>query len=272
MALQEFIDWSIEYFYVYLILIVLYIYFKYKNKETVSNFSLKEMFIIVEIGFYIIIIYLCQKYLFYEHNWFLVSLPILIFFNAVFINYVLNKDNVYLLETAIINDRFYNPIEKEEVKSLTTRLRLLIMDREYYNSKQHIGEIYNPIQQLSQNIKFCDFYLDDKGLIFHSEFPELHNINFFTRIALWLKLKKILPQVMMENISHTWLNTIQTAHQLQTLESHSKAQILSVRELTDKQPFTLIKTMDDYIKEAEKLKKFENEKSEIETGDKENDN
>ena len=267
----NFINWSIKNFWIYILIVLFYIYEKYKNKEKVGNLELKEMFIIVELGFYFVIVYLSQKYLFYEHWFLIISLPVFIIINTAFINYILNKDNVYLIETALRNDKFYNPIENKPVLSLTTKLRILIMDRSYYNSKQHIGEMYNPIQQLSRNIKFTDYYDDKSGIIYHSEYPELQNINFFTRIAFWLNLKKELPNIMKENIKLTWLETYKTFYQVRELAKQHKIELKGVRELIDKNPFEIFKNLDEYIEYSNQLKKFENtESSKTETNEGEN--
>lgn len=270
--IESFVSWSINNIWIYFLLIILWLYSRYTDKKPVGDFSLKEMFIFVEFSFYILVIYLLQRYYFNEHFFLIISLPIFIIGNMALINYILNKDNVFLIETAIKNDKFFNPMENKPVLSLVTRLRILIMDREYYNSKQHIGEIYNPVQQLSNNIKFTDYYDDSTGLIYHSEFPDLQNINFFTRIAFWLNMKKELPNLIKENIKLTWLETYKTFYQVKQLAKQHKIELKGIRELLDKQPFEIFSSLDEFSDISNQLKKFENTESEITNKENEGEN
>jgi len=266
--INNFIEWSITNWYVYIIIIILFIYSKYKDKEKIGNLSLEKMFVIVEIGIYFILIYLIQVKLFSEHYYFIISLPIWILLWGTAINYLLSKDNVHLIETTLKGEKFNDMIEGKEIMSLTTRIRLIIMDRSYYNVKPHIGDTNNPLINVSRSIKFCDLYDDNSGVIYHSEIPELQNINLYTHTAFMLKLKEDMPKVINENITHTFMEDWKLVYKLQALVKNLKISLKGIKEQTKEYPFELFKSMEDYLEYVSNLKTFESE-NEIPTENKE---
>lgn len=261
---MDYIAWIIEHWYLFFGIFIVWIYFKYSNKQTVSNFSLDEMFLIAEYGFYIFVIYYIESKLFTENNWFSISIPIFMIIWSIAINYILSKDDVYLLETALMGEEFNDMLNGKKVMSLSTRLRLLIMDREYYNSKQHIGDTNNPLLNVSRTIKFTDYYDDKTGIIYHSEYPELNNINFFTQIATWLKMKKDVPQLIKENITHTWLQDYKLADLLNKMKDNFVLKLLGISEQYEDKPFTLTLSLDEQLKEVQKMKQYSNERNDKE--------
>jgi len=263
MSISEFLDWIIEYWYIFFIIAILYIYSKYKDNEKMGNLSLNNMFFIVEMGCYFIAIYFIQTRLFNEHNYFLFSIPIFVLIWGFAINSILSKNDVYMVETALIGEEFNDIVNGKKVLSLSTRLRILIMDRTYYSEKKHIGEINNPLQYTSNRIKFTDYYDDNTGIFYHSEYPELQNINFFTRIATWLKLKADIPRLIRENIIHTWLEDYKIASQLKVISKDFYGQLKGFKDRTSKEPFTLFKTMDELLEYTKSIQIHDNPESSI---------
>lgn len=244
---ESFIDWSLANWYLYIILALLFMYSKFKDKEKIGNMELKEMKFIVQIGFILIAIYLIQTKLFNEHSYFLLSLPIWLLIWGFAINHILSQNDIYVVETPLMGEKFYDVVNGKEIMSLSTDLKILKMDNDFYNAKKHIGETNNPLLSLSSRIKFADFYDKNTGIFYHSVYPQLQNINFYTRIATWLKLKEDLPKIVDENIVHTWLEGFKLADKMQILEKIFAYQLTAIRDETDKAPYKLHSTLEEYL-------------------------
>lgn len=259
--IEDIISFSTEHWYLYLGLVILFIYSKYKDNEKVGDLSLNQMYLIVEIGFIFLIIYFIQTKLFYGHYFFLFAIPIFILMFGWLINYLLSLDDVYLLESALGGEEFNDLVNGKKVMSLTTRLRLFRMDRNLYNTKLHIGDSNNPLLNVSRRIKFADYVDLDSGIIYHSEYPELQNINLFTQTATFLKLKKDIPELIKENIVHTFLDTWKVARLTKTLTDNKfKYELKAIKDEIEKEPFTLFKSMDEMLEYVQKMKTYESEK------------
>lgn len=255
----DFINFSKEYWILYVVVILLFVYSRYKDKKQLGDMNLAQMLLFVQIGGLFVIIYFIQTRFFPEHYYFIISLPIFIGLWAFVINHLLSMDDVYLLETAMMGEEFNDVINGKKVMSLSNRIRLMIIDRDMWNTKHHIGDINNPALNVSRRIKFADYVDLETGIIYHSEYPELQNINFFTRVAVWLKLKKDVPELIKENIIHTWLETWKILYKTKQLSKEFNGQIQSIKDIVDKQPFTLFKSMDDMLEYSAKLKQYESE-------------
>lgn len=246
-GIESFIDWSMTNWYLYVILALMFVYSKFKDKEKIGKMELKEMKFVVQIGFILIAIYLIQTKLFSEHNYFLLSLPIWLLIWGFAINYILSQNDIYVVETPLMGEKFYDVLNGKEIMSLSTDLKILKMDNDFYNAKKHIGETNNPLLSLSSKIKFADMYDKETGIFYHSVYPQLQNINFYTRIATWLKLKEDLPKIVDENIVHTWLEGFKLADKIQTLEPSFAYQLSGIRELTDIVPYKLHDSLEEYM-------------------------
>jgi len=269
MAITEFISWSIENWYLYVILFLIFVYSKYKDKEKIGNMNLATMYFILEVGFYFMLIYLIQTKLFPEHYYFLFSIPVFILIWGYAVNYILSKDDVYLIETPIMGEEFLDTLNGNKIMSMTTRIRLMIMDRDLYNTKQHIGEINNPLLNTSRCLKFADYIDDNTDIIYHSIYPQLQNINFYTRTASWLKIKEDLPKIVDENIGHTWLEGFKLMAKQKALSEKFAYDLKGVKDITDKVPFQLHKDLEEYM---EFVKSYKHYDSQIENNESNNSN
>lgn len=252
-SITELINLLFEYWYLFFGLLVLWIYTKYNDKETAFNLQLKEMLIFIELGVFFLIIYLLQKYFFAEHNYFLMTIPLFILVWSIFINYLLSKDDVYLLECSFQNEEFINLDLKDKVISLSTTLNIFKMDRGFYETKKHIGETLNPLWNTSRNIKFCNLFKDE--FIYHSEYPELQNINFYSCVMLWLKLKKDVPKLIRQNVLLTWLSDWKTAHQQSVLSDNFIHRLKGYKEQFDDKPFELVKDSEQLLEYVKNMKR-----------------
>lgn len=248
-------NWFRDYWWVLLGFGILYIYFKYRKNESVFNFTIKEMLLIIESGVFFIFIYFLQKYFFFEHSYFLITIPFFIAIWSMFINYILSKDNVYMIECAFNGEEFNNVEDGETIFSLTTRLRILIMDRGFYETKKHIGETLNPLWNSSRNIKFTNLYHDKSGVFYHSEYPQLQNVNFYSCVMLWLKLKEELPKLIRENLVLTWLKDWNVAHEQTLLSENQINRLKGFNEQTKDEPFIMPKDAKELMDYAKNLKR-----------------
>lgn len=258
---MNYIEWIFEHWYLFFGFAILWVYFKYSNKERIGNLSFKEMFIIIELGFYIFMIYIFQIRFFNSHNWFLISIPIFLIIWTFVLNYILSKDNVFVLESRLKGEEFFDTLNGKKVMSLCTDLQLLEMDREYYNAKSHIGDITNPLHNLSRKIKFTDYYDNSTGIFYHAEYPDLQNINLFTRIATWLKFKKDVPKLIKENITHTVLSDYKTAYQLIQLQDNIIARIPTIFKKYQDKPFELFPDMESYYEFVKTIRQIDESKN-----------
>lgn len=245
--LNEIFNFFLNYWWIFLIFFILFLYSKYKNKETVGELKLKEMFIMVELLFYFVLIYLFQSYFYSKHGYFIIGLIFFITVWSFAINYLLNKDNVYMIESTLQGEKFYDIINGNEKYSLSTGQRILIMDREFYNAKNHIGSQENPLWNSSRNIKFTDKYDDETKIFYHSEYPELHNINLYTLTAIWIKLKNDVPKIMRENITHTVIGDWKTAYQQELLKDKIMLRLSGQNRYYDDKPFMVFNTLDELL-------------------------
>lgn len=267
MEFDEIITWILDHWYIFFIIIIVFIYSKYKDKQTVGNLTLKNMFFIVEIGLYFMIIYFIQTRLFSEHNYFLLALPLWVLIWAIAVNSILSQNDVYMVETSLMGEPFYDVINGETIISLSTRNRILIMDRTYYNEKSHIGEINNPLLQISNIVKFCDYFDSKTGIFYHSVYPALQNINFYARIGAWLKLKEDLPKIVDENIGHTFLEGHKLSVKMENIEKNYAHQLKGIRNLTEQTPFDLRMSLKEYLEIVKSAKKVDSSEK-IETENK----
>lgn len=254
MSVDEVITWLLEHWYIFVLIALFFIYSKYKDKETVGNLSLQNMFFIVEIGTYFMIIYFMQTRLFNEHNYFLLSIPLWLIIWGIAVNSILSKNDVYMVENSMMGEPFFDVINGVKILSLETRNRILIMDRDFYNAKSHIGETNNPLLKISNIVKYCDYYDSKTGIFYHSIYPQLQNINFYTRVATWLKLKADLPKIVDENIVHTWLEGFKLADKMETLEKSFAYQLEGIRNQTDKKPYLLHNSIEEYMEYVKSMK------------------
>jgi len=243
-------SWIIEYWWVlFWFLPLCYLYFRQKNKDSVMDIKYSDLQFIIEVGFVILLIYLIQKYLFSEHYFFLLALPFFIMVWCFIIAYLLKGNNVYMLESTIQLEKHYN-IEDTEIKiSPNTKHRLLVMDKSVYELKKHIGDAEYPFWNGTDKLKFCDYYFDDKGIFFHPQLPQFHNISIHNARLFLLKMKEDIPKLYRENIMLTWLSPYKTAYQQSLLAEKFPLHLTSIKNQYDYAPFKLIDSLEEMYNE-----------------------
>jgi len=269
-------DFLFEYWWLlFWLLPMLYLYIRQRNKDTALDLTHSENQMILEIGLILLVIYLIQKYIFNNHWYFIIALPILFALYFILINYLLKGNDVYVLESTIQNEKFYDIEEMKIHISPNTSHRLLVMDKAVYDSKKHIGDADFTWWRGSDRIKFCDKFIDEKGIFFHPQLPQFHNVTIHTARNFLLKMKEDIPKLYRDNIMLTWLSGYKTLHQLNVMKKKFPLHLMAIEKEYEYEPFVLVKTIeelfDERFLEAQKIadsgetqtKNFEKIESEI---------
>jgi len=273
MSIENFI---IEYWFIlFWFLPLLYLYIRQKNKDRIANLTYSEAQIIIEIGFILLLIYMIQKYIFYEHMFFLIAIPLSFFIYWVLISYLLKGNEVYIIESTIMNEKHFDIINKEINISTTNQSRMLIMDKSHYETKKHVGDSDFSFWDGSDRIKFCDYYSDINGIFYHPQLPQFHNVSIHMARAFLQKIKEDIPKLYYDNIMLTWLSPYKTAYQLNTMKKNFPYHLLAIESQYEYNPFKIPQTTEEIFteqflsqmkeaKEHEKLKQMTSEEMESE--------
>ena len=244
-----------EYWYLLIFGIPLLIaYIRFAGNKSFGNMKHEDLGLAIEMGIYILIIVFVQNQLFPSHIFWIIGFPIFITAWAGFIYWILSKNDVYIIEATMQGEQFKRLKQLDKQFATDTKLRLLKMDKEVYDSKEHIGDSKPPFWNVGNRIKICDYF--DGETFYHPEFAQLHNISFYTAKAFWLKMKKDLPNLIKENINLTWLMNYKIAHSMKAMKKNFLLHLQSIESQHEKEPFELHDEMDEYFEKlfAEKLK------------------
>lgn len=236
---------------------LLYLYIRQKNKDTVADLKHSDSQFILELGFLILVIYLLQKFLFPKHIFFLISIPLFTIMWCAIINYLLRGNNKYMMESTIHLEKHYDINDIKIHISENTGHRLLVMDKSVYNSKKHIGDADYTFWGGTDKLGFCDLYLDNKGIFFHPQLPQFHNISIHNARLFLLKMKEDIPKLYRENVMLTWLSPYKTAYQQSLLAEKFPLHLTAIKNQYDYKPFKLVDTLeemyDEKVQEAMKI-------------------
>lgn len=243
-----------EYYWVFLLAIPLgYIFVKWSSKRTALGLNLKDMALVIEYGFYLLVIVLVEKYLFPDNNYFTVAVLLFTAIWSGFIFMLLAGNDIYVLESTFQNELFHQQGE-QPLLSESTSHRLLVMDRSVYDKKKHVGEASYKFWQGTDRLKFTDYYNDKTGTFFHPEIDTLHNISFYQAKAFWLWLKERQPRLERENIKLTWLSDNKLAHEQNVIKDNYEQSLMALKRQYKHDPMTMPDDIDKFkqlvIKEA----------------------
>lgn len=241
----------------YLIIIcvpVCYLAYKSNRGQSVLGMEPEKQIAIAEGLLYLLVLYLIQVYIFKDTWFFIISAPFWIILFGAIIYFLLKGNDVYILESTIQNEEFYNLGMVEKVLAPETKQRLLIMDRGIYDLKSHVGDSHYKLWGGSGRIKFTDYYDDNKGVFYHPEVAELHNISFYIAKAFWLNLKKTMPKIMRDNIALTWLSDYKLAHEQMVVKDNFRLMLKNLKEQYEHDPFILGNDIEDIYKKLRKEK------------------
>lgn len=234
-----------EYWWVFLLLIpMLYLMYKRDKKEKVGKYSFEQITIIIKFISFIIIIYLIEHYIFNEHNFFTVALPIFVIVLSAFIYIILMRNNRYILCTTFQNQIFYDMKNKKKIISPNSNHQLYVMDSSVYEAIDHVGDLNYRFWKGTEKIGFCD-YLDEKEHIaYHPRINEIHNITFYTCKAFWIKLRNDLPKLIDENIKLSWLSEWRLAVKFDSMKKSFAEALPSISKQHEHTPFEIEDDMD----------------------------
>lgn len=258
---MNFIDFINEYWYILLIGIpLLLMYINYSKNKTMLGLNNSDLGLTIELGLYFLLIITIQDVLFNEHFYLIISMPIFIIVWSLFIYWLLSRDDIYILECTMQGEQFKNIKEIKNEISLTTRMRILIMSKEAYETKEHIGEANPSFWNMGHNIKLCDFY--DGKYFYHPEFEQIHNLTFPACKTLWLKLKQDIPDLIRTNTTYTELMNYLLAEKEQIMRKNLITHLSAIEKQHDFAPFQLPPTMDELYKLIENQKNIALKESE----------
>lgn len=236
---------------------LLILYFYYDRKRNVSNLSINEMGLILEIGFICLFVFLIQKYIFTDNLFFIIAIPFFIFVWAIAIHFLLSDRDIYVIETTMTGQKFYDLENKQIVIANNTSHRLLVMDTSVYNSKMHIGELDNRLWKGTNRLKFTDKYDDNTGIFYHPQIDILHNVNFYAFKGLWIKLREDVPKLIEENTKLTWLINYNVLDRIQTMRNNFPEMIIGIEKQIEHKPFKLYDDLEELYKQISKEKQIE---------------
>jgi hypothetical protein len=254
-----------EYWYIIgfgLLLIGYYIYSMRKPNSNINSDSTKFYF---TIGIIFMGALLIQKWFFSEHWFYWIAMLIFIPLWAIIIKYLLSRDDVYVLESAIIGDEFYDISIVNKIVVDNTTQRILIMPREIYESKKHIGDLHYGFWAGANRIKFTDYYDDKNGIFYHPPIQQLHNFTFYAIKGFWLKMKKDLPNIIDENTKHTLLFDWHLAFKMDSIKTNIDEHLKAMNVQHENAPFEMPDSLETMYKKALKDKLRDIDKTESRT-------
>lgn len=238
-----------SYWWVFVMALPLFIfYLRNKSGKTIGDFNKYEMEMIVEFGFYILLIYLIQNYIFPSHWFFIITMPIVIILISLLIYYIKKGDVTYILESTIEGQEFYNPHDGTRIVADNTSQRLLIMNQEVYEDKMHIGDLHYQLWQGTNRIKFTDKYDDRTGIFYHPRMSEFHNFTFYQLKSMWRMMAQQWPELLDRLSTFTLLQDVyisdRASHIIKNTEYHLEAIGRQYKHI----PFPQPKTLEDIAK------------------------
>lgn len=249
------IDILLDFWWVLLLLIPLYlIYLRVKVGKGFGNFSAGDAKLIGFYGAILLIIYLFQHYIFTDHLYLLFYVIIFLPVFSVFVYLLLMKDNVFIIESTMDAELFYNIGEFETPIAESTRTKAYVIDRDAYRDIKHVGEIDYPYWDGGDGVKFTDFFDQENAVMFHPKLSQLHNVSFYIAKSFWLKMKEDLPDLIRENTMLTWLAPYKATHELSLLAKNFPLRLKNIERQYENTPFALPLEIDElYEREYQKM-------------------
>jgi len=237
---MDILQFVADFWWVFFILLPLYlIYRKVQVGQGIAKWDFETTKIILIYGVLLFLIYLCQKYYFIGHSYLLFYIIIFLPMFMAFIFMLMSKNNVFIIESTMDAELFYNIGIFEKPIAETTRTTAYVIDRDAYNDIKHIGEIDFPYWDGGDGVKFTDYFDQKNGVMFHPKLPQLHNVSFYIAKSFWLKMKTDLPDLIRENTMLTWLAPYKATHELSILSKNFPLRLKNIERQYESTPFAL---------------------------------
>lgn len=150
-----------------------------------EEIGVKSLFkMLGKISIYLIVVWIL--YYFFQF-WFLLGLLPIPFWCG-YLYYILDKENILLLEYRIKGEEIKDQEDKIQVTVKNSHVKLYKIPPEIWKKLDKIGEIF----QVSDKFYVCDYYKPGGKKVFFSVHKSFSNINF-RKEHLWLDLKNIVP-------------------------------------------------------------------------------
>ena len=232
---MNFIQFWNDYWYILIMgIALLLLYLHYSKNKTIGNLNNSDLGLLIEIGFYILIIITVQDILFSSHVFWIIPFFIFIPFWSGIIWVILNRGNYYLIESRMQGQEFFKlgliPDDKEISKEITleTGIRLHIMDKDIFESKNHFGDDFSPRYNAGDKVKHCDYF--DGNTIYHPEYPDLKNLSFWARVVEFVSLKKLVPDLMRTNLVLTDLSNVRIYKAISDMRDNLKTTLTGLEK------------------------------------------
>lgn len=241
-------------------IILFLLYLKYSKNEKIGDISNSDLAMIIEAGFYTLLIMVIQDTYFNSHVFFILSLIIFIPIWALIIYTILNRGNYYLIEARIQGQEFYelgiineNP-SIDSIVTNNTGILLHVMDKEVFENMKHYGNDFSPRYNVANQIKFCDYF--NGKTIFHPEYPDLQNISFWARIVEFVELKNLVPDLIRENLELTDLANVRIYKNIKTIRNNLKTTLTGLETQWKHNPYSIQDKLSEFVEKmlAEKHK------------------
>lgn len=234
------INTFLQFWWIFLFLIPVYfIYKKYKAGQGFASFGYDETrLLLIYIGL-LLLIFIFQKFIFVSHWYLLFYIVIFIPIFSAFIYILLLRDNVFIIESTMDCEIFYDIGSLEKRIGESTRTRAFAIDRDAYREIKHVGNLDYQYWNGGDGVKFTDYFDEKSGVMYHPSLPELHNISFFIAKSFWLRMKLDLPDLMRQNAMLTWLAPYKTAYEQTKLAKNFKLRLRNIERQYADEPFSL---------------------------------
>lgn len=263
---MDLIGLFLSYWWVWVMLIPLVVVWLFwSNRRSFAGLSVRELGIVLELGFYLLLIYLCQRYLFGDHDYFLIAIPIFVIIWALAVALLLAGRNYYMMVTTFEGQKFYETDPPTEIISPNTSHRLLVMDEGVYRTKRHVGDLNYQLWRGSERVKFADYYNEKTGAFHHPRIPQIHNVSFYSMKAFWIKMRDELPELIDQNVLLTWLFNWRLAHKHEAMKDRFELHLRALEKQHDYAPFSMPDTVEEIVKELARQKSETPERQEIHT-------
>jgi hypothetical protein len=155
------------------------------------------------------VIYGLSKYVFPEQwPWLIASIIIVCPISALKAYFKEREQDFYVLETRMLGDMITNIQEGKKITVGVDGQRLYRIPKYLYEQYQHTGEPDLRNWKVG-NLIYCDY--KSQSTLFHAEFSELANVQFYARKKAFLHIKQQYPKTILENAVLTFLRQPQIA-------------------------------------------------------------
>ena len=253
-----------DFWWVFFIAIPLFlIYRKVESGSGFGKWNFETTKMILFYGIIFLIIYLCQIYIFTGHNYLLFFILVFMPMFSGFIFMLFSKNNVFIIESTMDSELFYDIGKLETPIADCTRTVAYVIDRDAYKDIRHVGEIDYPYWDGGDGVKFTDFFDSKNGIMFHPKLPQLHNVSFYIAKSFWLKMKEDLPELIRENTMLTWLAPYKSTHELSILAKNFPLRLKNIERQYEATPFALPLEIEDLYEREYEKRRQDREASEV---------